>query len=212
MALKMKIGNEGAGSGASWLKEPGKYHAMILHADENPVDKDKNPIDGFKIQFLVIAGDQKGKQLDLTFYNPDMSKSEKAIAFAERKQAACLVALGLITEQQFGTEAIIDLNAATNPPRQFFIELEKQEGKEFLSLCYANIYHIDDPACADPVIWQRDAGQIAKLPPACRRDPASFPKHERGSKAGTASGATGGAGGPGTGQQQPAKNVSFEGF
>jgi hypothetical protein len=208
MAIKVKTSTEGAGSGVAWLKEPGKYHAMLLHADENPVDKDKNPIDGFKIQFLVMAGDQKGKQMDLTLYNPDMSKSEKAIAFAERKQTACLIALGLLTEQQMGQEVVVELANAMNPPRQFFIELEKQEGKEFLSLCYANIYHIDDPACSDPVIWQRDAGQIAKLPPACRRDPASFPKHER--KAGTA--AASGATGVAAQGQQPAKNVSFEGF
>ncbi len=84
MAIKVKTSTEGAGSGVAWLKEPGKYHAMLLHADENPVDKDKNPIDGFKIQFLVMAGDHRGKQMDLTLYSPDMSKSEKAIAFAER--------------------------------------------------------------------------------------------------------------------------------
>jgi len=190
MALKIKTSTEGAGSGTTWLKEPGKYHAMILHADENPLDKNKQLLDGFKIQFLVMAGEHKGKQADVLLFNPNASKSSDAIAFAMRKQTACLIALGLITEDQMGSEVVVDLLAATNPPRQFFIELDYEKDKEKnlkldsngnprLVLAYANIYHIDDPACADPVVWPRDASMVAKIPAACRRDPASFPKHER---------------------------------
>lgn len=201
MAIKVKTSTEGAGSGPTWLKEPGRFHAMLLHADEAPLDKNNQPLDAFKLQFLICAGEHKGKQCDLTFFFPDASKSEKSIAFAERKQTACLVALGLISDQQMGGEVTVDLLAALNPPRQFFVELERQEGKEFLSLAFANIYHIDDPACADATMWPRDAAMIAKIPPACRRDPKGFPKHER--KAPAHAPAQ---------QSEAPKNLNFDGF
>lgn len=219
MAIKVKTSTEGAGSGTTWLKQPGKFHWLLLNADENPVNKDKQPLDGFKLQFLILAGEQKGKQFDLLLFNPDMSKSESAIEWAQRKQTAALIALGLIDHTQLGNEVSVDLGVAMNPPRQGFIDLDfekekdgtvkhDEKGQPRLGLVFANIYHIDDPACADPVIWQRDAAKIANLPPACRRDPASFPKHERKASGATASGATAGAG-----QAASApKNMSFEGF
>lgn len=222
--MKMKLGNEGAGSAATWLgwEDVGHYLALILAVDESPTKRDQNntPIDAIKVSLAIISPDEKkGRQYDLWLYHPDMSGSDAGINFAIRKQTAFLVAAGLVTESQFGQEVEVNLQLAVG--RFVFIDLEHEKDKEKkvkldsngnprLGLAFANIFHVDDPAVSDAALWPRNPAMIAKIPAAGRRDPASFPKHER--KSGTAGGASAGAGGAAQGQQTPPKNVDFEGF
>lgn len=163
---------EDMATGGNYLDEPGTYHLQITHVDEQPTSKGSTAIDGFRIELSVVEGPQKDKETDIIFFNPKQSSKDQG-KWARNKQAAFLIAAGLVTEQQLGQRVEIDLKAAEG--RQVIAELElgqaDAKGKRFLELAWANIYHVDDPRVATAA---KNAAALGLIPKSLRRDPASF--------------------------------------
>lgn len=185
--------------GGTYLATPGTYHFKIDHVDEHPVGRDKQLLDGFRVELSVLDGPrdtdgnclEASKKIDITFFNPKLNSKDNG-EFARRKQAAFLIAAGLIDNSKLGQRVSVELSHAIN--RQLVAEVERGtdehgQPKKFLELAFANIYHVDDPKAAS---CPKNAKALALLPKELRRDPVSF-------KAATASGGNGAA------KEQPAK-------
>jgi hypothetical protein len=160
--------------GAERLGEPGWYHMMVNHADIN--SRKGEPIDGFRVEFAVQHGSESGKTFEKTFFNPRLSDSEKAQAWAARKQTALLIAAGFMTESQLASD--VDFDTDDMMGRQVVIHLvpddqEQNRGKGYLDLAFADIFHVDDPRVAEKKI-ALNPQVLGLLPPALRRDPKSF--------------------------------------
>lgn len=167
--------------GGNWIDKPGTYHLMITAFDEEPVTKDKKLVDGFKIDFQALEGtvrdpdgkfSEKDKTIGMTFYNPKITDKNEGL-FARQKQAAFFIASGLMTEEHLGKQGIaINLKDAVG--RNVVATLEEQEGtdgKKYVRLAYADIFHIDDPRAAK---FPKNEKVLALIPTAHRRDPKSF--------------------------------------
>lgn len=158
------------------LEEEGCFHFQITNVDESPVDKKNTAIDGFKVEMAVLEGPQIGRTLDLTFWYPKQSASEKANDWAISKITAFLEASGLTTEADRGKKIKVELQDAVS--RQVIANVQfktNQDGtkSKFLELAYANIYHIDNPN-SRAAKCNKSQAALALVPAAMRRDPKSF--------------------------------------
>jgi len=171
--------------GGNWLTQPGTYHVVITHTDESPTNAKGEMLDAFKITAQALEGTvkdddgkfvEKDKTVDLMFFNGKLTDKNEGM-FARQKQGRFFLATGLLTEEQLGAEVDIDLEDAVG--RQVVLTLEEQDGKndrKFLSLHFADIWHIDDPAAAK---FPQCAASKKLIPALHRRDPKSFEKTNR---------------------------------
>lgn len=160
-------------SGANYLDVEGRHLLQITHVDEQPTSREGKALAALKVSLSGAAGPHAGKTVDLYFYEPK-SSSKDGGKWARNKRAAFAIASGLIDESKLGQQVTIDVQAAVN--RMVVCELEFGEpnanGRKFLDLKFANIYHIDDPRVAD--FMKAYPKIVGMLPKEHRRDPASF--------------------------------------
>ncbi len=157
-------------NGGSWLSDPGTYHLTIVEMQEEPTDKNGNLINNaaFRVACVVCDGTtagQKDKTTDITFFRPKPTDKNEG-AFAKKKIDRFLVAVGLVTEQEVKDKVrkSIDLQQAVGG--QFIAKLEKEsEDSKFLSLSFADIYHVDDSAVS---AIPKDKDCLALLAPSQR--------------------------------------------
>lgn len=168
--------------GGNWLSQPGTYHAVVTHADEEPTNAKGEMLDGFRITFQALEGtvkDEDGKfterdkTVDLMFFNGKLTDKNEGL-FSRQKQGKFFIATGLLTDEQLGTDVDINLEDAVG--RQVVMTLEEEDGKgdrKFLRLHFTDIWHIDDPAASS---YPKCAKSVKLIPAAHRRDPKSFEK------------------------------------
>lgn len=187
MAIQVEMPEQIGGTG-NFLKESGRYHFAVIETDENPMKKNGEPIDGFKVAAEVQCGDETGKHFDFIFRNPMPTWTDKGQEQARKKIGACMVALGFATPENMGKGLSVELDEAVN--RQFFAEVgfEKDadgedklddQGRKFLQLVWSNIYHVDDPAAKD---FSRNEDALKLLPKSHRIDDPAFFDAIRGKK------------------------------
>ena len=163
---------------SNFLDEPGVYHVVVIAVDEAPLNRDNQPLDGFRVDFAVLDGTvagQKDRQKDVLFFRPN-GKSEKGDEMKRRQQTRFALATGLLSGFAPGQKAKVDLQTAVG--RQLVIEFERskdQAGKEtkFLQLAWSNIWHVDDPHVKAKQI-PLDAAALSLLPANLRRKPEDF--------------------------------------
>lgn len=140
-------------NGGTWLAEPGTYHLMIVEMQEEPTSKDGNLIPNAAFRVACVVGDgtvagQKDKTTDITFFQPKASDKNEG-AFARKKIDRFFVAVGLATEQQIKDKAKLSIDLQDAVGSQFIAKLEKEkDDSKFLSLSFADIFHVDDAAVA----------------------------------------------------------------
>ncbi len=167
--------------GGTYLATPGMYHFKIDHVDDKPTDRSGQLVEGFKVELSVLDGPRDGngkcleesKKIDIIFFNPKINSRDNG-EFARRKQAAFLLATGLIDPTKLGQRVSVHLADAIN--RQVVAELERGKDeagnpKKFLELAFTNIYHVDNPKAAS---CPKNAKALGLLPKELRRDAASF--------------------------------------
>lgn len=189
MAMTFEMPDEFS-SGGNFLNEPGKYHCSIIEGDESPTyrggDKKGQLIDGFRVELSVLSGPNAGKTTDITFYNPKLNSKDGG-KFSLQKQAAFLIASGLVHPSKLGQKVDVKLEDAAD--RQVLVEFESSgdDGK-YIDLAWANIYHVDDPKAKD---YPRDQKAIDLLPKSMRLDASVFDAMRKKAN-GSASGSTNG--------------------
>jgi len=196
--------SDDASTGGAFCKQPGTYHAMVIDSQEQAIDKDGKPLDGFRVVCQVLAGtvpSEKGKTFDLLFFHPKPTDKNEG-AFARKKQTRCFIALSKMKPADAGKKIAIDLTPDETIGRQLVATLEKEEGKNYLSLHFADIFHVDDPEAAP---FPKDANLLASLPPEWRMKPEDF---GGASAAVPAGGSPSPNGNNGSSHKQPAKAPS----
>jgi len=182
--MKFDAPSELPSGGGNWIDKPGTYHLIITGTDEEPVSRDKQLLDGFRIDFQALDGtvrDADGnfteaeKTIDIIFWHPKLTQKNEGL-FNKQKQAAFLVAAGLMTEEQLGKSLDIDLSKAKGRHVIATFEEEVQDnGKKRIQLSYADIWHIDDPRAAK---FPKNEKALSLIPSDHRRDPKSFKQPE----------------------------------
>ena len=132
-------------SDSNYLSEAGTFHCVITRCTEG-ADHKGNPLTGFNVQFSVLAGTAEecaGKEFSLTFFDPDMSRSEKSQEWARKKQTAYVVATNLMDLSNMGEE--LEIEVSESEGQQVVITVEKDQDDKYLQLVWANVYHVDDP-------------------------------------------------------------------
>lgn len=164
---------------SNFLAEPGTYHVVVTAVDESPTAKNGTLIDGFRVDFAVLDGTvagQKDKQFDLLFFKPKLTDKNGG-EFAKRKQARFALATGILPRAEPGKRVTVDLQQAAG--RQLVVEVEHQKDQQtgqptkFIQLAWANLWHVDDPACAKV---PKDAIALALVPAELRKKPEEFAK------------------------------------
>ena len=167
MAKMQMPAKEDLGGGGNWLNEAGIYHLLVVELDEQPTTKEGKPIDGIKAISTVLGGPNTGKKFDLILRNPNFNGKDKG-KWAMAKLANFAIATGLATEEQCGEEVDIDWQKAKG--RQYVAVLEmgepNEQGKSFVDLAWANVYHVDDPRAAKATFSKPD---LDALPANMRR-------------------------------------------
>lgn len=172
MAFQYETGGD-LTTGGTWVSEPGTYHLLVTGIEEQPTKSDGTPIDNaaFKVDASVLGGtvpNQKDKVLDIVLFYPKPSDKNEG-AFAKKKFDRFFLATGLASKEdleQKDRQLSIDLQAAVG--RNFVAKFEKEttkSGKERISLAFAEIYHVDDPAVKD---IPKDADSLAMIDPKLR--------------------------------------------
>jgi hypothetical protein len=172
MAYTMETTDDVGSSNDQYLADPGTYHCVITNIAEDQGPKG-NPIDGFTVGLAVLDGTvagQKDKQTNLCLFNPDSDKSEKMQEWARKKQTAFVIAAGLLNPNKLGGKVSIELSEAVGRQIVLTFENNEFEGKTRLQLCYANIYHPDDPRVAKV---PKDAEALGIIPKD-QRKPAGY--------------------------------------
>ena len=165
---------EDMNTGGTYLTTPGKYHCLIVHAEENPTRNDKL-VKGFLLELAVQnAGDQQGMTFKAYFANGDPAHKDGG-AFALKKQVAALIASNVVGPADLG-KAGVEIDVEKAKDSQVLVELalgqpDKTTGKQYLDIAYANIFHIDDPRAKT---FPKDADTISLVPKEYRRSEDFF--------------------------------------
>lgn len=158
----------GRSSEGNFLAKPGQYHLTIANVAEGVGPKGK-PIDGFCVTVLVLTGTspgQKGKVANIMFFAPKLSSKDGG-AFLRRKMTAFGIAANLIDPSALGKRVSLELKDAIN--HQVIAKFESSkadDGREYIDLAYADIWHVDDPRCETV---PKDASAITLIPREFRR-------------------------------------------
>lgn len=171
MSFALETTEDVYGGDGQSLSEPGTYHFLIteMKQGEGPSGK---AIDGFTVGLMVLDGtvkDQKDKTFNLCLFSPNLSHSDKGQEWARKKQTAFAIASGLIDPNNLGGRVQVELEHAVS--RQVVATLSKDDkesdnGKTYLSLHFANIYHVDDPRAKS---FPKDPESLSVIPADLRK-------------------------------------------
>lgn len=158
---------ESMDTGGNFLEQPGWYHFAVDAIDQNPTNKDGMPIDALKVNCHVLAGEhanQKGRAFGMMLFLPKMSDKNNG-EFAKKRIARFFDAIvcGTISG---GRVSVSDQEMDAAGGRQFVAKVRKEEGKEYVELSFADIYHVDDDTVKDV---PKDAAALSLLPASLRR-------------------------------------------
>jgi hypothetical protein len=160
------------GGNSTMLDVAGKFHAVVKDVEENPLLGDK-PFRGFRVELEIVSpAEHAEKTARIKFCNPDVSHKDKG-EFAKAKQGAFVIATNVVNLSKLGQSVEVDLSEAVG--QHVLIEIEQSPWKDDPTkhspeLCYANVFHIDDPRAKG---YPRN-DELVKLVKCPRRDAAYF--------------------------------------
>jgi len=173
---KMKVKTTANTSSAgNWMTKPGTYHVIVRDTEEIAKNKKDEDMDAFSVTFEVLEGtvaEEKGKQHKQLFWEPRYDSKDGG-EFARKKITRFLVAVGFI-KPGAAQDGEVEISLADCKGRQFVISLEessRDDGKKYLDIHYADIWHVDDP---DAAAYPKDTGTIGVLQAEARLEASAF--------------------------------------
>lgn len=159
-------------TGGGFCRAPGVYHVVIEEFQRPVVKKDGSLVASadFRVGLQILSGTvggQENKRFDETFYTPMPSHKDGGKS-AKRRIDRFLLAIGAIKPEDRGKKVTIPWGDLAG--RQFVctcvLSEPNAEGKQYLGINFADIYHVDDPEVATV---PKDAEALKLLPPSLRR-------------------------------------------
>lgn len=163
------------GSGGDFLTEPGSYHLIVEDVKDGELPNG-DAFHGMAVITRVAAGDLADKKFNLVLYDGDESHKDRG-AFAFRKQAAFLIAANVLSPAELsGDEVGYDEQQAIGSDIIVTLELGKpnRDGKQFLDVRFADIFHVDDPRVAKISGLAISDEQLKAIPDGRRHKPEYF--------------------------------------
>lgn len=163
-------------SESPYLKEPGTYHVQVLDIQEG-VSQRGDVIDGFSVTFGVLGGANHGKTSPQKILNAKDTASDNAKRISKQKQVNFAIAANLFDPNAVGTNKKVSIELSSALHQQMvvrFSENEGTDGKTYLQIDYAAIFHVDDP---DVASVQKSSEHLSVLPSQCRKS-ADFFKYK----------------------------------
>lgn len=159
------------GGESPFLKQPGTYHFQVLNPEDG-VSQEGKPIDGFSCSLVVVSdGDQEGKKINLTLFNPRESDKETAQRVGREKIANFFIACNLL-DPNASKGKRVSVNLGDAQMQQIVATFVPDDrNPKYLQLDYAAIFHVDDPEVEKV---QKSLKHLAILPPECRREKSWF--------------------------------------
>jgi hypothetical protein len=139
-------GGGGAGSG-NYCKVAGWYHATVATFSPGRSKKGE-PIKGIYLEFDVSAGTVEGQEnkiIGFTLWDPKLNASDAGKLWAAKKRTNLLLAVDAMKPSQIGGRVTLG-NYEEIVSRQVCLQIDLNDGG-YAELAYADIYHVDDPAC-----------------------------------------------------------------
>jgi hypothetical protein len=170
-------------SGGNFVDLEGKAHCTIQEVEVNAMRGEKI-VRGFLFVLAVqafepkqkatkeVADSQVGRTFKMYFANGDPTNKDGG-KFAQKKQAAALIAANVITPADLGKKGVdIDFERAINHQVcvEFALGKPDSNNKQWIDLHYDNIYHVDDPRATS---FPKNA-EILELAKDFRRPPEFF--------------------------------------
>lgn len=179
MSFEFEMPESTDAGGGGFVEKPGWYHFAVLAVDEEPTARDGSLINGFAVDLDVLDGDEpseKKKQIRIVLFSADLSRGEKSVEFARKRQARFCLAVDILPKGRKPGEAVqIDLQQAVG--RQLVAKLQHQKDRETkektdrIELAFAELYHVDDPHVAKVA---KDKAALGLLPASMRKKPTDF--------------------------------------
>lgn len=173
MPISVKTGTD-FDAGGKYLQSPGWYHVCVTGASDMPTKQDGTllPNAFLRLDLSVLAGTTpkcEEKTTEITLFSP-RPEARDGGAFSQKIIDRTLLALGVIRPDQKDAEVVFEAQDLVG--RQCVVQLRQQEGKKYLELAYADIYHVDDPEVANQ---PKHAGMLGVIPPELRMRKAATP-------------------------------------
>lgn len=169
---------EELGGGGNFVDQPGVYHFLVAKVNENPADKNGNPLNGLDLTLTCLkstANGQEGKSLNLMLWKPTADDNSD---MPKKKLTRFCLATCLIGQHVPGQKAVVEPTDAVG--RQLVAKLSwrqkkneqtgKWEDTDRVDLHYSDIWHIDDPDVSKNG-WPLDEDAISMLPLELRKIP-----------------------------------------
>jgi hypothetical protein len=155
-------------AGGTGLQTEGKFHFIVIGITDGK-ETPSSFLNGLFVKLKVVHGEHKDETFNLDLLDGKMDSKDGG-EFAYKKQIAFLIAANVLSiEQASVVDAEYDEQASVGS--QVIAELrlgrEASDGKRYLELHYANVYHVDDPR-ADSV--PKCAETLACIPASMRHD------------------------------------------
>lgn len=156
-----------------FLETPGTYLLQVAEMLDGLLPDGKTVADCFSAKCTVIGGDQDGKSIGLLFNDGDYSHKDQG-KFARKKQSAFLIATNVLRPEHLNGQPVsYDEQQAVG---QFFVSKlkfgrEGKDGKRYLEVNYADVWHIDDPRVPKGIVTPE---AVADVDAALRRKPEFF--------------------------------------
>lgn len=168
---------ESLGGGGKFLDKPGYYHFCVMGVDENPADRNAQPLDAdFSINASVLAGtnpDQVDRSVEIVFW-----KSKDKEDMANKKLNRFCLATCLIGQRVPGQTVSVEPSDAMG--RQFVAHFswkqKKNDAGQYedvvparVDLHYSDIWHVDDIEVSKLEGFKLDEGSLAIIPAVHRK-------------------------------------------
>jgi hypothetical protein len=195
------------GGDESRLEAEGVFHFYVEDIKVGEMMYKDTAIEGFSVKLKVLEGEHKDKELGLTFYND--ASTEKGTEMARKKINAFFVAANVLSLDKCKPGESVTIDEQSARSQQLIAEVrlgEEKNGKRYLGLHFANIYHVDDPRVAK-VPKNVEALKVLDTVPGLRKPAAYFEPLLAKSRKPSGGGANGAAAG---GQSTTAAAVDFD--
>lgn len=164
---------EMAESGGAMIEKEGKYHLFVEICEDGQIVGTDTAIDGFGVKASCLAGpDEPKKTINIVLRDGKLNDKDGG-KMGRKIQSAFFVATNVLTPAQLnGGSVEIDEQLAVG--QQFMAELKfgkEKEGKKYLQIAWAEIYHVDDPRVKN---WPKNADALAVIDAKYRKTPEYF--------------------------------------